>query len=56
MDALLVGAWLAACVLMIRNADGLPWWADLTITALGLMGIIFAVILNHVPPKKETDQ
>lgn len=41
--------WLGACIFMIRYADTLPLWADLTVTFIGFAGIVCAVILNHKP-------
>lgn len=49
MSSVFLGAWLGWCVIMIRNADGLPLWADVTLTALGLFGIICAVVMNREP-------
>lgn len=41
------GAWIAACLAMIRNADSLPFWADVAVTGLGLIGIILVVVMSR---------
>lgn len=53
MKDLAGGAWFGACVLLIRNADRLPLWADITITAVGVLGIIGGVIWARVSYVKD---